>query len=84
MKRLMTGLVLMAVFAGCASAPKLAPKAGPDEVRVFYANSGVEPEATSRGSAMERAIRGPIAATASAAIDRWRSRIISSVATTAW
>ena len=45
MKRLMTGLVLMAVFAGCASAPKLAPKAGPDEVRVFYANSGVEPEA---------------------------------------
>ena len=45
MKRMMTGLVLMALIAGCASAPKLAPKASPEDVQVFYPNSGVNPPA---------------------------------------
>lgn len=45
MKRLMTGLILMAVLAGCASTPKLTPKASADDVQVFYPNTGVNPPA---------------------------------------
>ena len=45
MRRVLAVLALTAVAAACASAPSLPPKASPDEVQVFYPNSGTEPDA---------------------------------------